>query len=144
MYDRILVPTDGSNHAEIAAERGLELAATMDASLFVVSVADTGPLGSIRLPGDEASAAAVLEERAETFVRRIETLAADRGLEDVTTAVREGVPGQEILAYAREIEADAIVMGTSGAGGVERMMLGSVADTVIRSGTIDVLVVGDE
>lgn len=142
MYDRILVPTDGSEYAEDAAERAFALAETTDASIHVVCVVDRGPLGSVRLPGDDASAADAFAERAAEFVARLEERARERGLE-VDTEIREGVPVQELLACADEVGAAAVVMGTRGRGGVSRMMLGSVTDGVVRQGDVDVLVVGD-
>ncbi|MDG5818076.1 universal stress protein [Natronococcus sp. A-GB7] len=142
MYDRILVPTDGSEYAEAAAERAFDLAETTDAAVFVVCVVEEGPLGSVRLPGDGASAAEAFAERAETFVGRLEKRARERGLE-VETEIRQGVPVRELLAYADEVGAAVAVMGSRGRGGVSRMMLGSVTDGVTREGDLDVLVVGD-
>jgi nucleotide-binding universal stress UspA family protein len=143
MYDRILVPTDGSEYADDAAETAFDLARTMNASVHVVCVVEQGPLGSVHLPGDAASAEDVFEERAEEFVDRLEERARDRELE-ATTEVRQGVPVREILEYADEIDADVIVMGTRGRGGISRMMLGSVTDGVTRYGDADVLVVGHD
>lgn len=59
------------------------------------------------------------------------------------TDVIEGIPVREILEYADDIDADAIVMGTRGRGGISRMMLGSVTDGVTRHTARDVLVVGN-
>lgn len=140
MYDRILVPTDGSVYAEAAAERALELAGTVDAEVFAISVVETGPFGSVRLPGDSASAEEAFTERAETFVARIAERARDRGV-DVTTEVREGIAVQEILECVAEIDADLVVMGTRGRGGVGQLLLGSVTEDVTRHGDVDVLVV---
>ncbi|THE63673.1 universal stress protein [Salinadaptatus halalkaliphilus] len=141
MYDRILVPTDGSTHADAAADRALELASDLEADVYALCVIESGPLGSIGLPGDTASAEEVFTERATEYVDRI----ADRGREHdvaVTTDLRDGVPVREILGYADEIDADVIVMGTRGRGGISRMMLGSVTDGVSRHSDLDVLVVG--
>lgn len=141
MYDRILVPTDGSEYAEDAAERAFALAETTDAAVQIVCVVERGPLGSVRLPGDDASAADAFAERAEEFVARLAERARERGLE-AETEIREGVPVRELLACVDEVGADAVVMGTRGRGGVSRMMLGSVTNGVIREGDVDVLVVG--
>lgn len=143
MYERILVPTDGSEFAEDAAETAFDLAETTNAVVYVVCVVEDGPLGSVRLPGEAASAEDVFGERAEEFVTRIAERGRDRGLE-ITTEVRQGVPVREILEYADETEADVIVMGTRGRGGLSRMMLGSVTDGVTRYGGTDVLVVGHD
>lgn len=140
MYERILVPTDGSEYAEMAAETAFELARALEANVDAICVAEVGPIGSVRLPRDEASAEEVLSGRAETFVTRLAEQGDDYGL-SVTTEVRQGVPVHEIIEYADEIDADLIVMGTRGRGGVNRMLLGSVTDGVTRYGDVDVLAV---
>ncbi|OVE83283.1 universal stress protein [Natronolimnobius baerhuensis] len=142
MYDRILVPTDGSSHAEQATDRALELAASVDASVYGICVVETGPFGSVTLPGENESAASVLGERAREYVDRIDARGEAKDV-PVTTDVIEGIPVREILEYADEIDADVIVMGTRGRGGISRMMLGSVTDGVTRHTARDVLVVGD-
>lgn len=139
MFDRILVPTDGSEYAESAADTAFELADAHDATVHVISVADPGPLGDLRLPGDATSAEDAIRSRADEFASRLTERAEADGL-DVTSVVRTGPPEHEILDYAAEIDADVIVMGTRGRGGVHRMALGSVTDHVIRVGEPPVLV----
>ncbi|WP_254531591.1 universal stress protein [Natrinema gelatinilyticum] len=139
MFDTILIPTDGSDHAEAAAETGLELAAVHDAAVHVACVADTGPLGDLRLPGDAASAEDAMRTRAREHVDAIVDLADATDL-DVTGVVLEGPPENELLEYARDIGVDLIVIGTRGRSGVHRMALGSVTDHVIRFGDIPVFV----
>ncbi|WP_049928257.1 universal stress protein [Halopiger goleimassiliensis] len=141
MYDRLLVPTDGSNHADAAATKAFALATAIDATVHVLCVVETGPLGSIDLPGDTESAESVFADRARGFVDRIADRGRDRDVA-VETEIREGVPVREILDYADEIDADAIVMGSRGRGGISRMMLGSVTDAVTRHSDRDVIVVG--
>lgn len=137
MYETVLVPTDGSDYAMAAAETGIELARAHDATLHVISVADTGLLGGVRLPGDVSSASEAFTERAREFIDDVAAMATDL---DVRTEVISGVPGAEILEYAAEVDADVIVMGTRGRGGVHRMAVGSVTDHVIRFGDVQVLV----
>ena len=91
MYERILVPTDGSPEGERAV--------------------------------------AVVADRA-----------AERGV-PAETAVERGVPHEAILEYAAENDADAIVMATHGRTGVERFLLGSVTERVVRRSPVPVLVV---
>lgn len=143
MYNRILLPTDGSEYAERAAETGFDLAAELDASVFIVSVVDTGPLGDVPLPGDETSAESAFRERAEEFVNRLVDRGLERGL-DVTAEIIEGTTVTAILDYADATDAGVIVMGSQGRGGVSRAMLGSVTDGVTRRTERDVLVVGDD
>ncbi|PCR91301.1 universal stress protein [Natrinema ejinorense] len=139
MFDTILLPTDGSEHARAAAETGIELAAVHDATVHVACVADTGPLGDLRLPGDAASAEDAIRGRAQEYVDAIVERVDAAGLA-VTGTVLDGPPEEALLEYAREIDADLIVMGTRGRGGVHRMALGSVTDHVIRFGDIPVFV----
>lgn len=140
MFDVIVIPTDGSEHAEWAAERGFDLAAAHGATVHVVCVADTGLFGDVRLPGDDASAEEAIGEKAEEFVARLTDRAAAVGL-DVTTAVPEGAAKNEIVDYAESVGAD-VVMGTRGRGAVERLVLGSVTEHVVRTSQLDVLVAG--
>lgn len=140
MYDRIVLPTDGSTHAKTAADRGILLADTVDADVFVVSIVDTGLFGSIRLPGDAMSAEEALSRAAEEAVAEISTLANESGV-DVTTAVRSGTPVSEILDYTEEIEGDLVVIASHGRGGIDRMVLGSVTQGITRLGDVDVLVI---
>jgi nucleotide-binding universal stress UspA family protein len=78
-----------------------------------------------------------LRAQAEDYVSALESDAPDRGL-DVETVVRDSVLIEEIVAYAEEHGIDAIVMGTDGRGGVERLP-GSVTDEVIRTAPVPVL-----
>lgn len=141
MYECILVPTDGSEHADAAADRALDLAELLGATVHAVSVIESGPLGSVDLPGDSASATEVLTERATEFVESIVERGDERGV-TVTSELRDGVPVEEIRDCAMDVDADIVVMGTRGRGGVSRMILGSVTDGVARASDIDVLVVG--
>ncbi|MFC4542919.1 universal stress protein [Halosolutus amylolyticus] len=138
MFDTILVPTDGSVHAAAAVADGFELAGVHDAAVHVLCVADVGPLGGLRLPGDATSAEEAIRQQAqETVDDTLDRAPADL---DVTGAVREGPPESEILDYAREIDADLVVMGSRGRGGVHRMAVGSVTDHVVRFGDVPVFV----
>ncbi|WP_121741423.1 universal stress protein [Natronorubrum halophilum] len=139
MFETILLPTDGSDHAAAAAETGLELAAVHGGAVHVVCVADTGPLSDLRLPGDAASAEDAMRERAREFVDAIVERAAAAGVE-ATGTVLEGPPEHELLEYADAVDADLVVMATRGRGGVHRMALGSVTDHVVRFGDVPVLV----
>ncbi len=139
MFETILIPTDGSEHAESAAETAIELATVHDAAVHVVCVADTGPLGELRLPGDAASAEDAMRGQAQAYVDTIVERAEAADLE-VTGAVLEGPPEHELLEYADDVGVDLIVMATRGRGGVQRMAMGSVTDHIVRFGDIPVFV----
>lgn len=139
MFETIVVPTDGSEHADAAVIRALGLASEHGAVVHAICVAETGPLGYIRFPGDAASAEEAIHGQAQKFVAAVADRPEAADLE-VETAVLSGPPGTEILEYAEEVGADLIVMGTRGRGGVHRMAVGSVTDHVIRFGDVDVFV----
>ncbi|WP_335999053.1 universal stress protein [Halorientalis halophila] len=139
MFETILVPTDGSDDAENAAATAIELADVHDATVHVVSVADTGPWGDVRLPGEADDPSDAITGLAEDAVARVVERAEAANV-DVTGTVLTGPVKNEIVDHAAAIDADLIVMGTRGRGGVKRMALGSVADFVVRNGDPEVLV----
>ncbi|CAI49366.1 UspA domain protein [Natronomonas pharaonis DSM 2160] len=141
MFEEILLPVDGSEDATAAATRGFDIARAHGSRVHVICVADTGPLSDYQLPGERTSAAEALGDRAERVVESVVASAATDGIE-VTTATPTGPAPETILDYADEVEADLIVMGTRGRGGVERLMLGSVTEHVVRRSDVDVLVHG--
>ncbi len=132
MYETILVPTDGSTVAERAGEYAVELAAQFDATLHVLHVEESGLLGAD-------------DDKSERAIDELADRAAERDLE-VTTAIRE--PGKavhrEILEYADEHDADLVVMGTHGWSGLDRFLLGSVAQQTLQESAVPVATVHDE
>jgi len=138
MFETILVPTDGSEGTERAAEVALTLAAEQEASLHVLHVVDTSVLP---LDGHSKALLETLEERAEASVTDLVERAAGRGIDPVSGDLREGVPHREILDYAADNDVDLIVMGTHGRSELGKMVLGSVTDRVIRRASIPVLTV---
>ena len=147
MYERILVPTDGSTVAENAVDHALELAETYDATvhaLFVVDVAavdvSLGTEQVQRLKDGKLEEMPEVAARAETATRDVADRGDERGL-DVLEAVVVGRPNAEIARYAENENVDLIVMGSAGRGGVRRALLGSVTERTLRTATIPVLVV---
>ena len=136
MYDTILVPTDGSDGARAALGHALDLATTFDATvhtLFVVEqvyAADVGTeriLEAMRAEGTRA---------VEQFAERAEAA----GVASVSD-VRTGTPHREILDYVEEHDVDLVVMGTHGRTGLDRYLLGSVTEKVVRLSDVPVLTV---
>ncbi|MFC7079013.1 universal stress protein [Halorussus caseinilyticus] len=142
MYDRILVPTDGSDPAERAFEQALDLAATYDAELHVLYVVDVSALAG---EFDAVTVVDKLEESGRKITRRLRERAESAGVSRVETRVAEGVPYRAILDYAADHDADLVVMGTHGRTGIDRYLLGSVTERVVRKSDVPVLTVrGDE
>lgn len=134
----LLIPTDGSERAEQAAQRGFDLAKQLDAEVHVVSAADSSLATGVGYSGDSPHMRRRLREQATDRAEFIGQKASERGL-SVTTATLEGIPAQEIIEYAEDHDLDGIVIGTAGRGGVARAVIGSVADKVIRTATIPVI-----
>ncbi|MFA9415529.1 universal stress protein [Natrinema sp. HArc-T2] len=132
MYQDILVPTDGSDGTRQSLTHGLTLAERFDATIHALSVVPEGPLGTLQ--SDEG------HRVAERAVERVEVEATREGV-DVVTAVEQGVPHEVILAYADDHDIDMIIMGTQGRTGLDRVLVGSVAERVVRMADIPVVTV---
>ena len=127
MYDTILVPVDGSEPANRAAEHALDVASKFDADLHALYVVDTRRYGSSAVGDSEA----VLEDITGQGREILEDLELQADV-DVTTEIRRGRPSAEIDAYADEIDADLVVLGNRGLGGAAGGQIGSVAARVVR------------
>lgn len=138
MYESILVPTDGSAGVQRAIDHALDLANLSDASLHALYVVETP--GAAAIPEAQVlTMEDALEEAGRDAVEQIDSRAGDRKVPAVT-AIRHGVPHEEILEYADAEGIDLIVMGTHGRSGLDRMLLGSVTENVIRKSDVPVLV----
>lgn len=137
MYDAILFPTDGSEGATVALEHALDLAERYDATLHVLYVADTNR-DSLVAVGDAVVDA--LEHEGESVVDEVVDRGRARGV-DVDREVLQGDPYRTILDYVDEIGIDLVVMATHGRRGIDRYLLGSVTEKVIRSADVPVLTV---
>ena len=136
MFDTVIVATDGSQSVSRAINVAIDLSARFDADVHALSVVDAGEVdASPAQLRDELTAA--LESHAEAALSTVE----DRSGPGITTAVREGRPAPEICEYAREHDADLIVTGTRGRHGENRLLLGSVAERIVRTSPIPVLTV---
>ncbi|WP_435066391.1 universal stress protein [Halobaculum sp. EA56] len=138
MYDRILVPTDGSPAADAAVEHAVTLADRFEATLHALYVVDSTAYSALEAGTDLVSDA--LEEEGREAVSRIAEAADDEDL-PVIEAVVSGTAYRSILEYADEEGIDMIVMGTHGRRGLDRYLLGSVTERVVRSADQPVLTV---
>ena len=137
MYETILLPTDGSRDIDAVAEHAMTVASLADATVHAVYVIEGGKARGAH-PDDET----VEEARAagEEAVGEIEALGEKRDV-PVTTAVLEGSAAAAILEYADRVGVDMIVMGTHGRSGLDRFLVGSVAERVIRMSDVPVMTV---
>lgn len=136
-WNRILVPTDFSETSAAAVRQGVELARTCGAGLILLHVGDAAREVATEFPlGLDAS---LLDAERERLLKVLPPRdQADVHPEFVMSA---GTPAVEIVRCAQEREVDVIVMGTHGRGGVSHLILGSVAEQVIRTAPCPVLVV---
>jgi nucleotide-binding universal stress UspA family protein len=138
MYDTILVPTDGSTGAEAAAEHGLNLAAAFGSQIHFLSVVDARTYGGADGDSEARARESPLYQQASEAVATLEDLATGTGI-TCHTAVQEGVPHEAILDYAGDHGVDLVSMGTHGRTGLSRLLLGSVAERVVRTSDWPVL-----
>jgi nucleotide-binding universal stress UspA family protein len=137
-HDRVLVPTDGSEEVERAVEHAVGVAEVHGATLHALYVLSTEAYAGLPMETSWESVDSLLREDGEAAVERVRELAGDVPVE---TAVVEGKPSREIVDYAEREDCDLVVMGTHGRGGIDRLLLGSVAESVIRSSSVPVTAV---
>ena len=140
LYDRILVPTDGSAEGKRAVAHALDLASVHGADVDALYVVDTASYAGMPMESSWEGVSDLLRDDADEAVATVESLAAEAEL-DVETTVTEGSPSTEIVRYAEGNACDLIVMGTHGRGGIDRLLLGSVAEKVVRGSSVPVLTV---
>ena len=134
VYDTILLATDGTVASEAAEAHAVELARALDATLHVLYVVDESVVTAYS--GDEYVDEAEgpehgLEEAGQDALDAVEDAAGAEGV-DVRTALRHGEPADAVVAYADEVEADLLVLGTKRRPDEYRALLGSVTDRVLR------------
>lgn len=142
---RILVPTDFSTISDLAVSYAIDLATRYGASIHLVHVVEEMYFGSAYPDGFFAELPAVrarLIEEAETRLTQAAARCQAAGLA-VTTQVAEGRPARIIASMATNRGADLIVMGTHGRSGVAHLVLGSVAEHVVRTAPCPVFTVRD-
>jgi nucleotide-binding universal stress UspA family protein len=135
MFDQVLFPTDGGEGASAALEHVLDIAAAHDATVHVLHVADTNIDSVTRVGGEVVD---VLEREGEGIVREAAERAGERGVETVTE-VLQGEPYSTIVDYAGSRGIDLVVMPTRGRRGLERFLLGSTTERVVRESDVPVL-----
>src|SRR5690349_1561936 len=146
MFQRILVPLDGSLRAERAIPVAARLASASHSSILLVRVIDVFLDFSWQMAGvppDLTNALEVARMNADAYLKEMAEADAVRGL-DVTTKVIEGRPADAILSIAQSRQADLIVMSSHGHTGLKRWVLGSVAQVIERHSSIPVLLLRDQ
>ena len=138
-HTNILVAVDGSESAEVAFSRAVELCIQDQASLIIAHVIDTRNFSTFELYD-------IATERAEDFGKRLlkeyEEKAMMAGVTNVSTVIEYGSPKVKIAkTIAPQNKIDLIVCGATGMNRVERLLMGSVSEHITRNATCDVMIV---
>ena len=138
MYETILLPTDGSENAQLATERAIDTAARHDATLHVLYVVEKTRDDPTQTSPEEKLA----KERNEgrDVIEAVEQQVTGMDV-NIKTHIERGVPRTEIEKYADEYDIDLITIGSTGASDVSEKLLGTVAKYVVNEAPADVLVV---
>jgi nucleotide-binding universal stress UspA family protein len=143
MFEKILMPTDGSDVSLAAAERAAELARLAGAPLLAVYVQEPYPYSGVGSASSAGRNEHLAKEHgiAAAAFERVRQVAQGKGV-PLETAVLEGsAPAERIVDAARASGADQIVMASRGRTGAQRLLLSSVAGKVLELSPVPVLVV---
>ena len=142
-YDDVLVPTDGSECARVGAEHGIRIARGFGATVHVVHALNTGtgfsPLGTAHATAERDRQRAAGREIIDGV-----TQLSDGGSVDITTELVEGDPSEALQDYVTDNGIDFVAMGTRGRSNIERRLLGSVTERIVRTCPVPVLTVRAE
>jgi nucleotide-binding universal stress UspA family protein len=138
MYEHVLVPYDGSDEAQKAAQHGLDLAAALDATVHGLYVIDLpGAPRALALRDDEEEMRREYREYGEEVMSELADMAAERGA-PFESALRTGSVAEEIVEFADEEGMDAIVVGSAYRGKLGNL-IGGTMDKVVRTATVPVI-----
>lgn len=141
MYKKILLPTDGSGYAEQEVDRASKLLSD-DGEIIVLSVAGKLTSSAFQRRSNVRKVNETLKKEAEEAVERMEKM-FDSSL-NVKSMVKVGFPAETINEVAEEEGADLIVISASGKSGIHRFIIGSVAEKVLKTADIDVLLIHND
>lgn len=139
-YNNILVAVDGSDEAAYAFNKAVEVAQRNDATLHLVNIIDTRSFAAIE--AYDRSIAERAKVFAEEKLDEYKVAATEAGVNAVELLIEYGSPKTMITKeVSAKTEADLIVCGATGLNAVERFLIGSVSESIVRSAKCDVLVV---
>jgi len=138
MIERVLVATDGSEMAEHALEYALEVHPDAEITALYVAGEPSPMMGRALKLALEDDIEEVAREEAESIFESAREIAAERGV-DIDTDVTVGSPAKSIVERSENF--DAVVLGSHGADLRSRMLMGNVAERVVRGSPVPVTVV---
>lgn len=140
-YQNIVVAVDGSKEAEFAFRKALDVSKrNVGSTLHLVNVIDTRSFAAIE--AYDRSIAERAQSHSEELLNDYKKQALDAGLENVEIVIEYGSPKTIISKdLAKQVNADLIICGATGLNTVERFLIGSVSEAIVRSAKCDVLVI---
>jgi nucleotide-binding universal stress UspA family protein len=139
---RILAATDGSDGAERAVELAAELAHSLDGTLLILTVADDLSSGALNaLARSERDLGEAVDLLVNQILNHARTCASRAGATRIETLSGWGDPTQSIINFARQHNAEAIVVGRRGRGQLSGLLLGSVSQKLVTLASCPVIVV---
>lgn len=145
MFERILVPVDGSEPALAAVELAVKLQSKCESELMLLCVYRHYSLLEVSVsmvnPERPNHLDQSMREHAQKVVEHARTVAADQGAKEVRGFVKGGPPARTIVNFAKDKHVDLIVLGSRGLGDVEGFLLGSVSHKVTSLANCPTMVV---
>jgi nucleotide-binding universal stress UspA family protein len=139
LINKILVPTDGSEPSNHAAEFAIKLGKKFNAEIIAVYVVDRLIMDEVSKVHEKRELEEEIKKKAERSLNYVVKSAEIEGLK-ASSVLLEGQPYDQIIQQAEALNVDMIVMGTTGRRGMERILIGSVAERVIEYAPCPVLV----
>jgi nucleotide-binding universal stress UspA family protein len=141
-FDKVLVASDFSEHSRVALTYGAEISKAFDAEVLLLHVVERPDLLSQLPPGGEGYFPPNLsEQQSQLAEQESQRWLADSQIKRGRILSASGTPFVEIVRCARDENVDLIVVGTHGRGPIAHIMLGSVAEKVVRHAPCPVLTV---
>lgn len=142
LYNKILLPTDGSKFAEKSLKHALLIANASGAEIIALGVVENS--FSLNLPSSDSvkDINQLLHDETEKNLKNVETFRDKLGYDvKITLKVAEGFPAKAILNTIDDENIDLVIIGSSGKSGFDKFIMGSVADKVVNSAKCSVLVI---
>lgn len=146
MFKKILLAVDGSEPSQKASEKALSLAEAYGAEVILLTVINPPPTHSVEFSGIfttpviEPEMIKLFEERGKELLAAVEKNYLNKNIPH-RLVLKMGTPAEEIIQIARQENVDAIIMGSRGLTGMDRFLLGSTSERVVRHAHCSVIIV---
>ena len=140
VFTNILVAIDGSEASQRALSRAVDEAKVWNARLQAVYVVETGLFSSLPLDNTVEIMYRVLEKEGKAVLEKAKKFAAAHGV-TLTTHMKQGHAGSEIVALAEQEKSDLIMVGSHGKSNTDRLLIGSVSTFVVTHSKVTTMVV---